>query len=46
MEKRIAKRTQQPSVITIVMTLVLRQKKMRAELRRRVDAWKELVTFA
>ena len=44
MEKRMAKRKQQQSVITIVMTLVLGIRKMRAELRRRVDAWKELVT--
>ena len=33
-------------MITIVITLALGLRKIRAELRRRVNAWKELIIFA
>ena len=45
-EKRTNKWKKQLPVITIVVTLALGLRKMRAELRRRVNAWKELMSFA
>ena len=45
-EKRTNKWKKQQPIITVAMTLALGLRTMRAELRRRVEAWKELTTLA